>query len=772
MLGWVGNMHKRINLRIKILLTTSLVVGLFTGLASYLIFSFHTRSELKQAAEYGRNLMENTYSTIKYPMSVGDQKTIGEQLKDIKGNMKGLEVYISDGNGDISYCSEESRIRTDLSRYLHSEEARKALDDSVKTGVAPEGNFIETKGQDVHLVTMKPLLNHQSCFECHDAKKKVLGAILVKQPINEVFASLHSGRNRLVLYSGLEVLGIILFLNFVIFTLITRRIRGLAAKTGLVSAGDLTVEVHDDARDSIGVLTRHFNQMIKNMRDRMEYANSLKLGISEPFIMVDPGLRVTHVNQAAADLIGVPLNQIQDVKLCEDLFRSNVCKAGCPVKAALDTGVAVVGQKVMVKHANGKDIPVVASSAVLKDSTGKILGAFEILRDIRAEVEAEAALRESRLQEERAKRSLQERVESLSVILRRVAEGDLTVRALMSGENDAMDRLVQKTNQTLDRMEELITQTKKAALTVVGGIRHIAEQNQSFAQRTEQQAAAMEEISATIEELISNVRQNTTNTQSADSLSKEAVVVAQAGGATVEKTIRAMADMAHASRKIGEMMDLINEITFQTNLLSINAAVEAARAGEQGRGFAVVANEVRSLAKKSSEASKDIRNHVRDIMETAASCRDWVTELENGFRKIIETIKQASDSLSEVSLATQESSAGIHQIGQGVREVSIVIEHNAALVDELAEAAEHFNDKATLLQTMTDKFVISTPPEAEVRKPKPKLVVPAGRKPARAGSTRAPIAQTVREEMSAGDLETDSSDDFFKTELRKGIEDF
>jgi methyl-accepting chemotaxis protein len=417
-------------------------------------------------------------------------------------------------------------------------------------------------------------------------------------------------------------------------------------------------------------------------------------------------MKITYINQAAAQLAGVPAVAVVGIKNCAEVFQSDLCHNGCPVKQALKTGEASLGCRITMKSAAGKTVPLLASSAALKDSTGKILGAFEILRDLSKEVEAEALLKESYLREEEAKERLQQRVQDLSAILTKVADGDLTSRAVVSGEDDAMDQLVRKTNETLDRMEELISQTQRAAYTVVTGISHISRGNQSLAQRTEQQAAAMEETSATVEELISSIGQNTLNTQRADHLSKDAVSVAQVGGATVDKTAQAMSEMAEASRRVVEMMSLINEITFQTNLLSINAAVEAARAGDQGRGFAVVANEVRSLARRSSEASKDIQNLVREIQEKVANGKEWVGELETGFKKIIKTIQQVSDSLSEVSLATQESSQGIEQIGRAVTEMTDVIEHNAALVDELAQATDILNERAELLQGMSTRFVL------------------------------------------------------------------
>jgi len=748
MINWIHELQKRTSLRAKILVATIVVVAGFTGVFLYQTVSFHTESALNQVAESSQGL-------LKYPMSVGDSKTVEKQLKDIKDHMEGVEVYISDFQQVLHYASEEDRIHTSIIHYLWEKETQRALADALGTGLSPNQSFTEIRNDEAFLVTIKPLLNERPCHHCHGASKKVLGAMVVKHPVKEVYASLAAARNRLIIFSVVEIIGIILVINFLFNRLVTRRIKTLAEKTGQVSAGDITVEVHDDSQDSIGKLSQNFDQMIRNIRDRMEYANSLKLGISEPFFMVDPDMKLTYMNDAAAKLSGVRSENVLGKKTCEEVFKSDMCHTGCPVTT---------------KNAEGKEVPIMASGAALRDSAGKILGGFEVLRDISKEVEAESVLRDSYLKEEEAKKNLQHRVESLSDILRGVAGGDFTVKAEMSGENDAMDQLVQRTNETLDHMEELIGQTKRAALTVVMGVRHISEGNQELSQRTQQQAATVEETSATVEQLVSNINQNATNTQRADSLSKEAVAVAMEGGDTVEKTAQAMNGMSESSRKIVEMMDLINEITFQTNLLSINAAVEAARAGEQGRGFAVVANEVRNLAKRSSEASKDIQNLVRDIMDQVNTGKEWVAQLENGFKKIVQTIKQVSDALSEVSLATREGSRGVEQIGQAVDEMGGVIEHNASLVDELAGATEQLNEKAGLLQSMTDKFKLGDQGDMEVEELNFKKSYQVQKKDRR--GTEPPTIKPLRDELATQHPIEDKPDDLIEKELDEGFEEF
>jgi len=770
MINWIDKLLKRTGLRVKILVATIMVVGVFTGLFFYEALSSSTERVLNQIAQSSQSLLKNTYGAIRYPMSVGDSKTVEAQLKDIKEHMEGVEVYISDFHNIVIYASEEDRINTNITRYLWGKKIQKALADATSTGLSPKESLTETRDKEAFLVTIMPLLNESSCHHCHGASQKVLGAMVVKHPVKEVYTSLTVARNRLIMSSALEIIGIILVINFLFNRLVTRRIKSLAEKTDQVSAGDISIEVHDDSMDSIGRLARNFNQMIRNIRDRIEYANSLSRGITDAFLMVDPDMKITYINDAAAKLAGVRPEEVQGKRTCEEVFNSDMCRTSCPIKKAMQTGEVAAGQKVTMKNAEGKEVPIMASGATLLDSSGKILGGFEIMRDISKEVKAESMLKDSFLKEEEEKKKLQSRIKNLSDILKRVSEGDLTVRGKMSSEKDAMDQLVQRTNETVDRMEELIGQTKNAALTVVKGVRHISEGNQELSQRTQQQAGTTEETSATVQQLVSSITMNATNTQSADRLSKEAVTVAVEGGNTVEKTTEAINDMAEGSRKIVEMMDLINEITFQTSLLSINAAVEAARAGEHGRGFAVVADEIRRLAKRSSSASKDIQGLVRNIMDRAGTGKEWVNQLENGFKKIIQTIKQASDALGEVSLATQESSSGVEQIGQAMGEMSEVVEHNATLVDELANATEQLNEKATLLQNMTDKFTLSDHYDIEVEDFSFKKSIPVSKNERR--GSKPLTTKPLREELVTQHPIEEKSEDLIEKELDEGFEEF
>lgn len=768
----IDKLLKNTGLNVKILLATVIAIGIFTGIFLYQNLSFNKKSSLRLVEESSQGLLENTYSAINYPMSFGDSKTIERQLKDVKDNMEGIEVYITDFQKSLTYASEESKINTNMTEYLWKEETKNALTETLRTGISPKQSFSEIRGEDAFLVTIKPLLNESSCHHCHGGREKVLGAIVIKNSIKKVYASLASARNRLITFSIIEIVGITLLMTFLLYRLVTRRIEHLAEKTDQVSAGDMTVEVHDDYKDSIGRLSRNFNQLIINIRNRIRIDNSIRLGIPYPLIMTDSNMKITYINDAAAKLAGVTSDAVQGKKICSEVFKGDVCyTAECPIKKAIETGEATVGYTITMKDPQGgKEIPMMTTADALRDSQGKIYGGFELMYDISKEVEAENQLKDAYHREEKAKEELQRNVETLSNTLRKVAEGDLLARAQIEGENDAMNQLVQRTNDTIDHMKELIGETKKTTNTVVKGARNISEGNQELSERTQQQAANVEETSATLQELVANINHNASSIHRADTLAKEAVAVAIEGGTIVEKTIQSMGSMAEDSRKIVEMTDLINDITFQTNLLSVNAAVEAARAGEQGRGFAVVAKEVRNLAKKSSETSKDTRNLIRDIMNNVDTGKEWIGELNTGFQKIIQSIKEVSNALSEVSSATQESSKGLEQIGYAINETSGVIEHNALFVSQIANAAEQLRGKADLLQKMTDKFTLGDLAEIEdedilIEKPKSDF----GKE--RRGTQ--PLATThLREELIAKKPIEEEEQDLIEKELEDGFEEF
>ncbi len=398
----IDTILKNTRMRTKILVATIMVVGFFMGLSLYKSLVIHKETAMNQVAGSSDHLLESIYSGIKFPMSVGDCKTIREQMKDIKHHMEGVQVYISDFQKTIMYASEEERIYKSMATYLYENKSRDALAESLLTGQAPDISFSETENHTPYLITIKPILNEDSCHHCHGSIRKVLGAMIIKQPVKEVFAAIVNTRNSLIIYFTAAIIGVVVVINFFFSRLVTKRIQLLRAKTGQVAGGDVTVVVHDDHKDSIGGLSRNFNLMVKSIRDRIEYANSLKHGIVDPFLMVDPDMKVTFINENAALLSGLTPEEAIG-KPCHEVFHSSACKKDCPVKKAIQTGKVTKAIKFTLTDSKGKEIPVVSISSILRDSSGKVLGAFEIIRDITLEVEAENRLQEAYLEEEKAR---------------------------------------------------------------------------------------------------------------------------------------------------------------------------------------------------------------------------------------------------------------------------------------------------------------------------------------------------------------------------------
>ena len=769
MISVMHSLLKKSKLRTKFFVITLLVAGLFMGFSLYQSISFYTETTMNQVAEFSDRLLENTYSAMKFPMSIGDEKTVKEQLKGIKEHMSGVQVYITDFNQCIAYASEEGIINSNMKKHLNRIESLNALGETLLTGKAPETSFYDRIDDEAFLITIKPILNESSCHHCHAANRKVLGTMVVKQSLKNVFAEISNNRNKLIVEFMIALVGLVAVLNFVFFRLVSKRINRLRDKTDQVAAGDITVRSRDDYEDSIGKLARNFNQMIKSIHDRIEYATSLKRGIVDPFFMVDPDMKITFINKNAVRLSGLNLEDATG-KPCHEVFHSSACEKGCPVKKALETGELTKATKITLTDSKGKETPAMSISSILKDSSGKVLGAFEIIRDVTVEVEAEKSLQEAYDREGKAKKALENKVKDLSEILERVGQGDFTIRGVVSGTEDAMDVLTGRINETLEAIVNLITQVKSHIILVIRGIMQISHGNQSLSLRTQQQASAMEEISATLEQLVTNTTENLKNTRHADSLSKEAVNVALEGVGQVEKTAQAMVEMSDASQKIVEMMELINEITFQTNLLSINAAVEAARAGEQGRGFAVVANEIRDLAKRSGAASKNIQALVREIMDKVTSSEKWVDELKNGLAGIVNTSQQVSDALGEVSQGTEESSRGIEQINQRTQDLSDVNEKNVYFVDEIAQETQKLTEKAEQLHNITGLFILGDKEEIKKEEAlKANFFKSPGLKDRRESKT---VAVPLQEDLLSKPPADDINDDLLEKEFEEGFEEF
>ena len=258
-----------------------------------------------------------------------------------------------------------------------------------------------------------------------------------------------------------------------------------------------------------------------------------------------------------------------------------------------------------------------------------------------------------------------------------------------------------------DEVRKTITEIIKASHFVASTSSQISTDNQNLSQRTSDQASAIEEIAATIEEASANTRQNSDNAGEARRISDNSLLLARNGGKIVEEAVKSIGEINDSSRKIADIISMINDIAFQTNLLALNAAVEAARAGEQGKGFAVVAGEVRNLAQRTGSAAKEISLLIQDSVDKIESGTDLVNKSGEALKEIIESVSQVSTIVAEMASASDEQRRGIEQINIAVTEMDKMTQQNAALVEETAAASVEMSDQAGDLQSMVSKFIVT-----------------------------------------------------------------
>ncbi|MYM84365.1 HAMP domain-containing protein [Duganella sp. FT50W] len=322
-----------------------------------------------------------------------------------------------------------------------------------------------------------------------------------------------------------------------------------------------------------------------------------------------------------------------------------------------------------------------------------------------------------------------------------VANGDLTTQFAADTSKDEIGDLMKALRGMNDALRHVVSQVQSGTSTIATASNEIASGNMDLSQRTEEQASSLEETASSMEELTSTVRQNAENARQANQLAHAASEVAEKGGSIVGQVVNTMGSINDSSRKIFDIISVIDGIAFQTNILALNAAVEAARAGEQGRGFAVVASEVRNLAQRSAGAAKEIKELIGNSVEQVDIGSKLVQQAGSTMDDVVASVRRVTDIMGEITSASSEQSIGIDQVNTAIGQMDSVTQQNAALVEQAAAAAASMQEQAARLAEVASSFrlghegVHAAP--ATASKPKPKLA-PAKR-PAPA-KTAAPVA--------------------------------
>ncbi len=339
----------------------------------------------------------------------------------------------------------------------------------------------------------------------------------------------------------------------------------------------------------------------------------------------------------------------------------------------------------------GKALWIQASYNPILNANGKVYKVVKFATDITAQKQAAADM----------ERLVGEAQGSLGAL----AQGDLT--QVMTGTYAGdLAKVKLSLNAALENLTNTITAVREAVGAVSTGAEEITKGNEDLSQRTSEQASALEETSASMEEMTSTVKQNADNAKQANQLAVAARDTADKGGAVTKRAVDAMGEINKSSKKIADIITVIDEIAFQTNLLALNAAVEAARAGEHGRGFAVVAAEVRNLAQRSATAAKEIKGLINESIQRVNDGSELVDQSGKTLEEIVHSVKRVGDIIAEITAASQEQASGIEQVNKAIMSMDETTQQNAALVEETTSASQSMKEQAKGLMRQVEAFKV------------------------------------------------------------------
>ncbi|MDD5299687.1 MAG: methyl-accepting chemotaxis protein [Gallionella sp.] len=472
-----------------------------------------------------------------------------------------------------------------------------------------------------------------------------------------------------------------------------------ADAVGKIAAGDLSAELALKPGDTSSLL-----YSLKTMQDSLRSIVAEIQGIVQAAVQGDFSVKMDMNGKAGyTKTLSELLNQLSNT--VDDAFKDTIRVANALAQGDLS-------QKV-TKEYSGAYNQVKVSVNTTADSLTKIVSEIQNIVEAAAN-QGSFTVKMDMTGKQGYTKTLSELLNQLSNVTETgiadvvrvanaLAKGDLT-QTISKDYPGSFGEMKTGVNGTVENLKVLVGEIKEATDTINTASKEIAQGNQDLSQRTEEQASSLEETASSMEELTSTVKQNAENAKQANQLAIGASDVAGKGGAVVGQVVTTMDSINESSRKIVDIISVIDGIAFQTNILALNAAVEAARAGEQGRGFAVVAGEVRNLAQRSAAAAKEIKTLIGDSVEKVEGGSKLVAQAGQTMEEIVTAIKRVTDIMSEITAASQEQSQGIEQVNTAITQMDEVTQQNAALVEEAAAAAESLEEQAQNLAVSVGTF--------------------------------------------------------------------
>jgi len=632
----------RKSLGVKVLLLTSLLtIVAFTGLFIWNSYANYETmlEEIHGAADRNSDML---YMSIEEPMAVGDNEGTISKFDEVAERYDDITAHMIDYKGEITYSTEKETVRREVFEVFSIKKATDLIIESLEQPIK-KGELVED-GDGLFFTSVATIPNEKSCQHCHGASRDILGAMVLVQDVTPQFNSLKSTQ---IKSAGISILGVLALLAALIVFMrrnVVNRIKLIADATEEVSKGNLDAEFSVKGSDELGNLSSYLSEMVRQIKDQLQYNKSILDGIIVPLFVTDAKERFQFANPPMCEVLGKDKDQIVG-RTVSQIFECAEGDETCDAAHVIGAGVALSGNFVFVRD-NGEKVPVHFECSPLKDAKGEVVGAIGVLIDL--------------TREEEDKKNIEKQRQNLMEVANEVTE----VASRLSASSTELSQQMENLSRGVD----------------------------TTADQTGQVATAMEQMNATVLEVARNASE-------ASQASDESNKVAEEGGQVVATTVEeinyvaritdslaeSLSDLSDRAENIGKVMGVINDIADQTNLLALNAAIEAARAGEAGRGFAVVADEVRKLAEKTMSATKEVEDAISLIQQSTS---DAVREMDSTKGRVVKASEMATSSGDKLSQIVKQAGSMANMV-QGI---AAAAEEQSATSDQINGSVNHINE--------------------------------------------------------------------------------